>query len=305
MDILKKILPFSGIVIFIFILWKGIDLKSLTVVFSHINIRYLVPAVFFTFAIIFLKVIRLYNILKENSVEITFINLLEIYSNANILSQVTNLLFSETTAAVATMQKQNSKTRIANIYFLCNITDFTVILFLCIVSLSLNYRFVINLISFDLKGYYNLIIVSSVAVCFLLLIFLIFYKKILSVIKKILFDLSELFKNSSKTLAVLTFFVYIAYVTACYFDALTFNIKIDFFYLVFVYTLGSLISVIPISVNGLGTREAVFIFLMNIKGILNESSFALSIFAFVLAPLLILFLFYVFVMFKKRLLKFK
>ncbi len=303
MGILKKLLPFSGIFIFIFILWKGIDLKSVATVFGKADLSYLPPAIFFTFAILFLKVLRLFHILKENGVKITFINLLEVYSNTNLLSQVTNLIFSETTAAIAVMHKQNSKTRIANIYFLCNLTDFLVILLLCGFSLTFNYKSIINFMSFKGIGGYKILPFLSIFLLLVSGVFLLFRKKITYLIKKILTDIRELVFNSRSTLCLYTFFIYSAYMLAFYFDAKTFNINIDFLFLLFVYTLGSLISVIPVSVNGLGTREAAFIFLMHIKGISNESSFALSLFAFVFAPLFVLLMFYCYVLTKKRILK--
>ena len=302
MGILKKLLPFTGLIIFLLILWKGIDLESAITVFSRVNVYYLFPAFFFTFAIIFFKVTRLFKILQENNIEITFINLLEIYANTNLLSQVTNLLFSETTAAIATMQNQNSKTRVANIYLLCNVTDFSVIFMLCIFSFFLNYNYIINLLSLNMQGSFSYLMWLLLVIVLLLCIVLFFYKKIILILKKIIYDIKELFINSLKTLKLMTLLIYMSYLLACFFDAKTFNIEINFFYLVFVYTLASLITVVPISVNGLGTREALIIFLMHLKHIENEKSFALSIFAFILAPITVFLMFYLFVLFKKRIL---
>ncbi len=302
MGILKKLLPFTGLIIFLLIIWKGINLESAFTVFSRVNVYYLFPAFFFTFAIIFFKVTRLFKILRENNIEITFINLLEIYANTNLLSQVTNLLFSETTAALATMHNQNSKTRVANIYLLCNVTDFAVIMMLCLISFAVNYKYVMNLLCFKMHENFGYLIWLLLFIVLLLFICLFFYKKFILLLKRIFFDIKELFINSLKTLKIMTFLVYMSYLLACFFDAKTFNIEINFFYLVFVYTLASLITVIPISVNGLGTREALIIFLLHFKHIENERAFALSIFAFILAPVTVFLIFYLFVLFKKRLL---
>ncbi len=302
MDLLKKILPLSGIFIFIFILWKGIDLKSVRDVLEHINLKYLFPALFFTLLIVFFKAVRLYLLLNENKIRIQFINFLEIFSNTNLLSLVSNLLLSETTGAIAVMHNQSSKTRIANIYFLCNFTDFLVILLLCGLSLIFNYNVIFNFISLKNIVGYKMLLFLLIFLVFFSGLFVLFRKNISSLIKKVLTDVRELVVNSRNTLCSYTLFIYSAYVLAFYFDARTFNINIEFFFLLFVYTLGSLISVIPISINGLGTREAVFIFFMHIKGISNENSFALSLFAFLFAPLLVLLGFYFFVLIKKRIL---
>ena len=149
MGLLKKLLPFSGVLIFIFIVWKEINLKSVITVIEHANIVFFIPALLATFFIIFFKIIRIFRVLRENNISITFLQFLKIYANTNILAQATNLLFSETTAAIATMHNQNKKTRVANIYMLCNVTDFSTISLLCLISFLINFNLLKQIINFN------------------------------------------------------------------------------------------------------------------------------------------------------------
>lgn len=62
-----------------------------------------------------------------------------------------------------------------------------------------------------------------------------------------------------------------------YVFALGLEIKIPFVYLVMTSSISSLVSLIPISIAGLGTREAVFLLLLAPYGITNEKIVLLSL----------------------------
>lgn len=281
MGLLKKFLPFIGLFILAFIIFEKINFNSLLKIIEKVNYVYMLLGVISTFLVVFFKMYRTHNILKQNNINLPLLNFLEIYVNANILSQVTTILFSETTAAIATMHNKENKTRVANVFFLCNLSDLITVLSIFSISLIFNYKTVMRVFSFNFH-YKNFIGLYIIGGLILIGLFCFFIKKVLNILLAILKDMKETIYNSFKKIIFFSIIIYGSYILACYFNAATFNIKIDFMFLIFVYTVGSLINIIPISVNGLGTREAAFIFLLGIKNIPPEKAFSLSFYSFVI-----------------------
>lgn len=65
-----------------------------------------------------------------------------------------------------------------------------------------------------------------------------------------------------------------------YLLALSVNINISFWYIALLSPVISLLDILPISISGLGTREAAVIFLLSLKGILPEQALAFSLLYF-------------------------
>ena len=74
----------------------------------------------------------------------------------------------------------------------------------------------------------------------------------------------------------------------CYLIALSLSLNISYWYLLISIAISSLIALLPISISGLGTREATFIFLFSIINIVPEEavSFSLLVLAWNLLPIL-------------------
>jgi len=86
--------------------------------------------------------------------------------------------------------------------------------------------------------------------------------------------------------------VWIWYALTCFLEAKCFGVSVPLSYLLLVYTAGSLITALPISVAGLGTRDLTFIYLFSLRGISPETALILSIFSYILNPILSMFLLY-------------
>ncbi len=84
---------------------------------------------------------------------------------------------------------------------------------------------------------------------------------------------------------LITVFAYLIFYTQGYLIAKSLNIPISFFYLVFCLSLVSLVALIPISIFGIGTRDATLIALFSTQGLAEETAVSLS--------LALLFVFYV------------
>jgi uncharacterized protein (TIRG00374 family) len=74
----------------------------------------------------------------------------------------------------------------------------------------------------------------------------------------------------------------------CYMLALSLSLNISYWYVLISVAISSLIALLPISISGLGTREATFIFLFSIINIVPEEavSFSLLILAWTWLPIL-------------------
>ena len=74
----------------------------------------------------------------------------------------------------------------------------------------------------------------------------------------------------------------------CYMLALSLSLNISYWYLLVSVAISSIVALLPISISGLGTREATFIFLFSIINIIPEEavSFSLLVLAWTWVPIL-------------------
>lgn len=72
--------------------------------------------------------------------------------------------------------------------------------------------------------------------------------------------------------------IYLLFFLMTYIVALGFNLRLPFIYLSLCVSLASLISLLPISVSGLGTREAIFILLLGKLSVDNSSALIIPFF---------------------------
>jgi glycosyltransferase 2 family protein len=87
--------------------------------------------------------------------------------------------------------------------------------------------------------------------------------------------------NHIAVASVLTTIAYAIFFGQCYLLAIGLGMKIDFLKICFAVSLGSLVTLIPISISGLGTREAVMIAYLGRAGITPELSLGFSLLVFV------------------------
>ena len=76
--------------------------------------------------------------------------------------------------------------------------------------------------------------------------------------------------------ALLSFIAYFLFFFQCYFISLALELSIPFFYLAFSISIANLIALIPISVSGIGTRDAALILLFSFMGLTKEVSVSFS-----------------------------
>ena len=91
--------------------------------------------------------------------------------------------------------------------------------------------------------------------------------------------------NGIKTLTInqftlatfITFFGWIIYFLTMYLLALSIDINIPFLYLATCVSISAVITLIPISISGIGTRDATLIILFSYLGLSKESAIAFSV----------------------------
>jgi uncharacterized protein (TIRG00374 family) len=81
--------------------------------------------------------------------------------------------------------------------------------------------------------------------------------------------------------AVLTALAYTLYFGQCYLLALALALPVGFVRISFAVALGSLVTLLPISISGLGTREAAIIAYLGTVGVAEESALTFSLLVFV------------------------
>lgn len=76
---------------------------------------------------------------------------------------------------------------------------------------------------------------------------------------------------------VATFIGYSIFYYQCYLMALSLRIPISLFGVIFCISISSLMSLIPITISGIGTRDATLIFLFSLLGLTKEAAVSFSI----------------------------
>jgi len=106
-------------------------------------------------------------------------------------------------------------------------------------------------------------------------------------------DLLQTARNYFVAIVLFSILIYSCYGVSAIYDAKALGLSLSVSFLLLSYTTGSLITVLPISISGIGTRDLSFIFLMKIAEIPSEKALALSSIGFIFIPCISLFVLYV------------
>ncbi len=284
MGILKILSRFFGLVVLIYIVSVKIHWSRFVQVIHNIDYAFMFLAFFSMVAMVFVKYSRIFFNLKSIGVKIDSLKLFRIYINSLLLGQITTQAVTTLTAAGATIvsTKGEKKIRIGNVYFLNNLLDLTFAILICFVCFSLNPE-LFRILEVKFSGWY-LVFILTVFV-FSIALFLVYKNRISKKVSYFFDEILESFKLSVKSSLLLTLVVWVIYILSCYLEAKVFYINLPLSFLLLVYVTGSLITAIPISVAGLGTRDLAFIYLMGLNGVNPEKALLLSLFSFIVNPL--------------------
>ena len=283
----KKILPIIGIVLFFYILIK-LDLVNIINEIRKANILFLLLALIFLIVMLLVQTYKWFVIARLQNIKIPFKEAFKI----NLITNYYGLITPSKIGVVVRAEYLKKYTK--NIgrglfnFTIDKVLDISSVIFLTI------------LFSFVFKDKLNLPITFFTALFFLFILATLFFmKKERSkwFLRFFYHRLSKSYKNKAKTTFdsfyenipkkryfILFFilnliswiFIYLIY----YFIGLSVGINLGFLYYLAILPISSLVSLIPISINGLGTREAALISLFGLFNIEAVKVFSMSIIDF-------------------------
>lgn len=292
---LKKYLPIFGILLFIYILVK-IDLQAVLSEIQNANIYFLLMTVFLVFVMMLSETIKWFTIARFQNIKIPFseafkINMIDNYYGFITPSKVGSVIRAE---YLRKYTEGHFGKGLFN-FIIDKVMDLSAIIFIAIIF------------SYNFKDKLDLPIGFFTAL-FLFFVFgtLFFLKKERSeVILRIIYRklVPNRFRDQAKSsfesfydhvpkkryfilFFLLNLFNWIINYTLAYSVGLSLGINLPFIYYLSILPLATLVSLIPISVAGLGTREATLISLFGLFGITAAKVFSMSIISLLIAGII-------------------
>jgi len=291
----KKYLPVFGILLFIYILVK-IDLQAVLSEIQNTNIYFLLIAVFLVFIMMLSETIKWFTIARFQNIKIPFseafkINMIDNYYGFITPSKVGSVIRAE---YLRKYTEGHFGKGLFN-FIIDKVMDLSAIIFIAIIF------------SYNFKDKLDLPIGFFTAL-FLFFVFgtLFFLKKERSeVILRIIYRklVPNRFRDQAKSsfesfydhvpkkryfilFFLLNLFNWVINYTLAYSVGLSLGINVPFIYYLSIFPLATLVSLIPISVAGLGTREATLISLFGLFGIAATKVFSMSLITFFIAGII-------------------
>jgi uncharacterized protein (TIRG00374 family) len=283
----KWIFRSIGLILFVFILSKLNLIKTMSLL-SNINPFYLAPALLFFIPLLVIKAMRWQLLMKAQDIEYSLTDSTIMYAAAMYISDLTPGKIGDFIKVFYLKEDLHPFGKSFATVLLDRLFDL-VSLFL------LGYAGMLLFITLFERA---IIILSCIFAGMVLLIIFFIYKKDFS--KGFLEYISshfipERYRENAKTgfldlyngiktlntnqltLATsITFFGWVIYFVMMYLLALSIDIAIPFLYLATCVSISAVITLIPISILGIGTRDATLIILFSYLGLSKESAIAFS-----------------------------
>ncbi len=285
----KKLLPIIGIILFVYILWR-FNIEKILSVFSTINPLYGALCLLGIPVIFFVINIQWQMILKRQCIHVSFIYSLKNLFIGYFYGFITPGGFGAFLRAL--YLKNESKTPLPKC--ISNIITFNTLDYITIFILgSIGGLFLLG----QYPYLFILILILLFIVSFLFIFFLrqqtskhlfekLLHTQIFQFIQHYVEDPIESFYEdlpSFKSLLLpflVSFFSWVVLFTELYLIAQLFNIHIPYITFIFMVAIAGSIATIPISIYGLGTRDATLVALFSLYNIPPENSISFSLFWF-------------------------
>jgi uncharacterized protein (TIRG00374 family) len=285
----KKLLPIAGIILFIYVLWR-FNVGKIISVFSTIDPFY--AAISFLSLPLFVLVINLewQILLKKQKIHASFWYTFKNYFIGYFYGFITPGGFGNYLRALYLREETNTPLPkcISNIVTLNTIDLIALFIISSIGGLFLLGRY----------PYLLLISLASLITVTAIFIFFLRQKKskqlfekllntqIFQTIQRFMDDPIETFYEDLpgfKDLVLpflISFLSYVVFFTELYFIAQLFGISVPYLTLFFMFAISATVAAIPISVHGVGTRDATLVALLSIYNISPENSISFTLFWF-------------------------
>ena len=287
MKIKSFVLKLIGIALFMFILTK-IDLKSFFSLLKNINLYYFICAVLLLLPMIVIKAYRWNYLKRTQKINYKLSDSILMYGSGLYIGLLTPGRIGDFIKVLYLKNDGNSAGKSFVSVFIDRIAD---LLFLIIFGYIGMFFFIhlfkkqVYILSFLFIAVFLIIIFAvinkKIAKGMLRNIFRLFIPKKYKEKIKVNFndfykDLRLLDKNKLFIVSLLTIGVWFIYFTQTFLLAMALHINISFVYLSICAAIAGLITLIPVSVSGIGTRDITLIVLFSFLGISRESAVAVS-----------------------------
>ncbi|MEI6206173.1 MAG: lysylphosphatidylglycerol synthase transmembrane domain-containing protein [Desulfuromonadales bacterium] len=284
MGLLKRLPTVIGPILLAYIFTRYINISEVVKIFKNASLSFLLASCLFNTLLLYGKIHRLYFMLKKSSISVGFFCLSKTYATSNFLGQISNVFVSDIVNAGVLMMQNEKKMRISNIFVFNRIADLLSVILLFVIFLAMNIKLLKNYLDVNYKP----VILFSCILMIILPCALFFRSRFLLV----WMDLRQVVKETLTVVFLYSGFIYFFYCLSAVCDAMALHLGMPKSYILLSYMMGSLITVVPISVAGIGTRDFLFIFLMSLVAIAPEKAVALSALGFIIIPYVSLFIIY-------------
>lgn len=308
MGFMKKLAVIFGLMLLAFIL-LSIDLVKLVEILLLLDVGTYLSALLLLVVLIFSKGIKWKLVLNSQGFKIPVFDAVKYFLIGFFFSAVTPGRVGEVTRAVYIRKKAGLPLALSSVV-LDKLIDI-ILLVVFAFTASIAFIFVYNMQIFPAEVFLIAALLLAVAIFFL------FNEKYLKIIARPVFhmlvpeemkgklstsfseffsSLKIIFNNKKKFLYSVLFGVLFWFfaVVFSFMLANSIGIRISIEFMFLVYPLLALSDIIPISVSGLGTREAIAVFLFSLLALSAEQAVAFSLLLFLTGYLLVAFVGYLF-----------
>ncbi len=294
MKIIKKILPLVGVALFVYIL-KRVGLEGILQSLDGIKISYILLALFFSIPVILLQTYKWRAILKKQAIKLKRSWLLKIQLISVFYGFITPGRVGSLIKIIYLKDKikkdigrSSSSVVLDRVLDLCAIFVLATIGSLMLTTYFSNIATVISVF----------FLIFIVGVIFFLeknrskAILKIIYKKIIP--EKFKEGAKESFYSFYSSLPKKRFLIWLLFLnimswimiyTQTFFIAKALSINVPYFYFIIIFPIATLVTLIPITISGLGTREATLIGLFSIFNIAAAKVVSMSILGVLMASI--------------------
>ncbi|MEN9626475.1 MAG: hypothetical protein RL557_803 [archaeon] len=283
----KQVLPIIGIALFIFIIIK-IDFFNIINEMKQVNWFFILLAIITILVMFFIQTYKWYAIALLQDIPIPFMKAFEI----NMISNFYGFVTPSKAGGIIRAEYLRVYTDNKNIgkglfnFTMDKIFDFTAVIFLTIV-----FSFVFkDTLQLPIGLFVMLFLAFMLVILFFInkersrFVLKFFYKRFIP--KKYQDQAKITFENFYEHIPSIRYFIPLFILNVIswglvylimYCIGLSLGIPLSFVYYLAILPLGTLVSILPISISGLGTREAVLISLFGLFGVAAAKTFTMSL----------------------------
>jgi uncharacterized protein (TIRG00374 family) len=288
-----KYLHLIGLILLVLILLK-IDLEQVLLYLKNARYQYLLFGYPFLLLLVYLKSIRWNLLMRDQGVRLSLFRTFYVYLWGFYFGAVTPGRIGEASKAIYVHDRFDTLGRSFVSVFVDRAYDVAIRFALIFIL----YPLYSDLFEFKFIGFFILVLLVVIGIVILVKLksirniiarfskFILpskYYPSVKNNISGFVSDTVRMITQKKLIMvsALLTVLSFLCYCIIAYAILMSFNIQMDFIYNIFCIVVSGLVVIVPISISGLGVREAVMIYLFGNIGLDKEAAvlFSLSIFA--------------------------